>query len=61
VALDFKGVDLAGQGLADGVFRVWARRHPEVTLVPADMNEPVAFIVERAIRGASAVGPDAER
>ncbi len=59
--LDFKGVDLVGQGFADEVFRGWARRHPEVTLVPTDMNEPVAFMVERAIRGASAVGPDAER
>ena len=50
VVLDFEGVDLVGQGFADEVFRVWARQHPEVLLVPTGMNEPVAFMIERAIR-----------
>jgi hypothetical protein len=50
VVLDFAGVELVGQGFADEVFRVWAARHPEVTLIPTDMIEPVAFTVERAIR-----------
>ena len=50
VVLDFEGVDLVGQGFADEVFRVWAERHPEVLLIPAGMNGPVAFMVERAIR-----------
>lgn len=59
VVLDFAGVDLVGQGFADEVFRVWARQHPEVTLIPIDMSEAVAFMVERAIRGASALGRDA--
>jgi anti-sigma regulatory factor (Ser/Thr protein kinase) len=60
VVLDFAGVDLVGQGFADEVFRVWAREHPEVALVPVGMSDPVAFMVERALRGASALGPDAE-
>ncbi len=50
VVLDFKGVDLVGQGFADEVFRVWAREHPEVRLIPTDMNTGVEFMVERAIR-----------
>ena len=49
VVLDFEGVDLVGQGFGDEVFRVWARRHPEVLLVPTGMSEPVAFMIERAI------------
>jgi anti-sigma regulatory factor (Ser/Thr protein kinase) len=51
VVLDFEGVDIVGQGFADEVFRVWARQHPDVLLIPSAMNEPVAFMVERAIRG----------
>ncbi|MCP4899445.1 MAG: DUF4325 domain-containing protein [bacterium] len=54
VVLDFAGVELVGQGFADEVFRVWASHHPEVTLIPTDMCEPVAFMVERAIRGKGA-------
>ena len=50
VVLDFKGVDLVGQGFADEVFRVWARQYPEVKLIPTDMNDAVAFMVERAMR-----------
>ena len=50
VTLDFEGVAIVGQGFADEVFRVWSRQHPEVLLIPSAMNEPVAFMVERAIR-----------
>ena len=50
VVVDFEDVDLVGQGFADEVFRVWAREHPEVRLVPTGMSEPVAFMIERAIR-----------
>jgi len=56
VVLDFKGVDLVGQGFADEVFRVWTREHPEVKLIPTDMNDAVAFMVERAIRKGSNQG-----
>lgn len=50
VVLDFTGVEMVGQGFADEVFRVWAREHPEVRLIPIAMNEPVTFMVERARR-----------
>lgn len=56
VVLDFNGVDLVGQGFADEVFRVWAREHPEVKLIPTDMNDAVAFMIERAIRKGSTRG-----
>lgn len=49
VVLDFEGVAIVGQGFADEVFRVWAGQHPDVLLIPSAMNEPVAFMVERAI------------
>ena len=61
VVIDFGGVELVGQGFADEVFRVWAKDHPDVALIPTAMSEVVAFMVERAIRGASAFGADAER
>ncbi len=50
VVLDFRGVEGVGQGFADEVFRVWARAHPAVSLEPVNMNETVAFMVERARR-----------
>jgi hypothetical protein len=56
VVLDFKDVDFVGQGFADEVFRIWIRQHPEVNLIPTNMSEPVAFMVERALRGGSALG-----
>lgn len=46
--LDFSGVEVAGQGFCDEVFRVFARAHPDVTLEPVGMNDTVAFMVNRA-------------
>ena len=46
--LDFSGVDVVGQGFCDEIFRVFARRHPEVALEPVGMNDAVAFMVARA-------------
>jgi len=48
VTLDFSGVEVVGQGFCDEVFRVFARRHPEIALEPVGMNDAVAFIVARA-------------
>jgi anti-sigma regulatory factor (Ser/Thr protein kinase) len=50
VVIDFEGVRLVGQGFADEVFRVWSAAHPEVRLIPVEMTEPIAFMVERARR-----------
>lgn len=48
VALDFDKVESVGQGFADEVFRVWARQHPEVRLIPTKMNDGVALMIGRA-------------
>lgn len=54
VVLDFDRVTLVGQGFADEVFRVWARAHREVKLVPLNMAPAVEFMVRRAIHSAAA-------
>jgi anti-sigma regulatory factor (Ser/Thr protein kinase) len=54
VVLDFAGVEIVGQGFCDEVFRVFAAAHPEVTLEPVGMNDPVAFMVARARAGTRA-------
>lgn len=48
VELDFDKVELVGQGFADEVFRVWAKQHPEVRLIPTSMNDGVALMIGRA-------------
>ncbi len=48
VTLDFSGVEVVGQGFCDEVFRVFARRHPEIAFEPVGMNDAVAFMVARA-------------
>ena len=48
VILDFSGVQVAGQGFCDEVFRVFAHAHPHVTLEPVGMSDTVAFMVNRA-------------
>ena len=48
VDLDFDKVESVGQGFADEVFRVWAKQHPEVRLVPTNMNDGVALMIGRA-------------
>jgi DNA-binding transcriptional ArsR family regulator len=51
VILDFRGVEVVGQGFADEVFRVWARAHRRTRLTPVEMSRTVAFVVERARSG----------
>jgi DNA-binding transcriptional ArsR family regulator len=38
VVLDFKGVHSIGQGFADEIFRVFAKRHPELTISTKNTN-----------------------
>jgi len=49
VVLDFAGVDEIGQAFADEVFRVFAKLHPEVEIVPTHANEAVRRMITRAI------------
>jgi anti-sigma regulatory factor (Ser/Thr protein kinase) len=46
VKLDFERVDTIGQAFADEVFRVWKTNHPDITIVPANENENVRFMIE---------------
>ena len=48
VLLDFNGVDQIGQGFADEVFRVFARAHSNVDLVPINANEQVDAMIRHA-------------
>ncbi|MEM1414204.1 MAG: DUF4325 domain-containing protein [Myxococcota bacterium] len=50
IVVDFAGVSTVGQGFADEVFRVWPRTHADKRMVPVNMNDAVAFFVERARR-----------
>ena len=48
IELDFDGVGEIGQGFADEVFRVFANRHPEVTLYATHCSEQVMRMINRA-------------
>lgn len=48
VLLDFSGVDLIGQAFADEVFRVFARKNPQIQLTPINMTEEVRRMVTAA-------------
>lgn len=46
VELDFAGVDQIGQGFADELFRVWAREHPHIELLPLHANGAVLAMID---------------
>ena len=48
VLLDFKNVEQVGQGFADEVFRVFARAHPDIELIPIAANPQVMAMIRRA-------------
>lgn len=48
VILDFDKVPSVGQAFSDEIFRVFAIRHPEVTIQCTNMTESVEFMIERA-------------
>lgn len=49
VIFDFKDVDSIGQAFADQIFRVFAREHPEIELVPVNTNAEVKRMIARAL------------
>lgn len=49
VVLDFDGVDAIGQAFADEVFRVFARKNPQITLSSINMTEDVRRMVQAAV------------
>ena len=42
VALDFEGVQWMGQGIAHQLFVVFVSDHPDIQLIPINMNEDIA-------------------
>jgi STAS-like domain of unknown function (DUF4325) len=58
VTLDFEGVSAIGQAFADEIFRVYRAAHPDVAIVPINMEETVKFIVDRARRPSRASEQD---
>jgi len=53
VLFDFTGIDTIGQAFSDEIFRVFAKRHPEIELIPTHANSQVKRMIQRAIGGAS--------
>jgi anti-sigma regulatory factor (Ser/Thr protein kinase) len=49
--LDFHKVEEVGQGFADEVFRVWPASHRDTKLSPVNMNNAVAFMMDRGRAG----------
>lgn len=50
VILDFDKVPVVGQAFVDEIFRVYKLKHPEVSIVPVNMNEAVEFMVKRGMK-----------
>ena len=48
VVLNFRNVEQVGQGFADEVFRVFARNHPGIELIPINANPQVMRMIRRA-------------
>lgn len=47
IILDFEKVKTIGPSFADEVFRVFKIKHPEIEIIPINMNETVEFMVKR--------------
>jgi hypothetical protein len=45
VVLDFTGVDFIGQGIADEIFRVFARAYPATRLIPVNCTDTVEKMI----------------
>jgi len=48
VVLDFKNVEMVGQGFADEIFRVWHLQHPRISISAINTNENTEFMIKRA-------------
>lgn len=49
VVLDFEGVEEIGQAFADEIFRVFAKSHPGVSLIPINVSTEVQQMIVRAL------------
>lgn len=49
IEVDFAGVTDVGQGFVDELLRVWPASHPDKRIIPVNMSEAVAFMVNRGL------------
>ena len=49
ITLDFKGVEIVGQGFADEVFRVYQNEYPDKQIKYIHGNKDVTFMIDRVI------------
>lgn len=54
--VDFTDVDTIGPAFADEIFRVYGQDHPDITIMPTNMNERCAQMVRR-VRGTPPASP----
>lgn len=47
IILDFNKVPLVGQAFADEVFRVFKIKHPDIKIIPINMDKSVEFMIDR--------------
>ena len=50
VILDFVGIDWMGQGFAHQIFVVFKNAHPEISLIPINMNDSVQGMYNHVIK-----------
>ncbi|MFQ5788977.1 MAG: STAS-like domain-containing protein [Acidobacteriota bacterium] len=48
IVLDFKDVKSIGQGFADEIFRIFAKRHPEITISTENTNPVIGAMLRHA-------------
>ena len=51
VELDFAGITWMGQGFAHQLFVVFANEHPNIRMIPINMNEDVTRMHVHVLRG----------
>jgi STAS-like domain of unknown function (DUF4325) len=56
VIFNFKDVESVGQAFADETFRVFAKEHPDIQLVPHNANSQVKRMIERARTAGASLG-----
>ncbi len=49
VLFDFRDVESIGQAFADEVFRVFAKQHPHIEIIPINANEAVKQMIDRVM------------
>lgn len=50
IEMDFSGISDIGQGFAHEIFVVYHNEHPEVKLIPTNMNEAVEKMVNHVLK-----------